>query len=307
MITKIKENKNVRYLTKVILPLALSVISIESLYLCFGYCQSNLTQHNQQTRYEFEVASVREVSSDSIMKSSLMFSGNQFIAEGQPLRNLILYAYNVPDYMVQWGKFEKIADRTFTIRAVIDDNLSSRLKQMTDEHSQSVKRILVQNLLSSRFGLAVHNGHKDYQGYILSTSKTGIKFTLSPPNYQQATTEDNAPQLRITKLGELHAEKIDFASFVNFLSGELCLPIVDKTGLNGDATFDLRWAQKPTALLKLLPSGASAQYKISRDDSDIDAPPLATALHEQLGLQVKREKVLGSLLVVDQISEPTEN
>jgi uncharacterized protein (TIGR03435 family) len=81
------------------------------------------------------------------------------------------------------------------------------------------------------------------------------------------------------------------ASFIlaDNLSSQLGRIVVDKTGLNGNFTFKLEWTPD------------------SVRDADATAPPLFTALTEQLGLTLEATKEPVDVLVIDSVQRPTEN
>lgn len=67
--------------------------------------------------------------------------------------------------------------------------------------------------------------------------------------------------------------------------------VTDRTGLEGDYSFTLRYAPRRP--------GADAALD--------DAPDFVTALEEQLGLKLKPEKAKVPVLVIDHIERPTPN
>lgn len=74
------------------------------------------------------------------------------------------------------------------------------------------------------------------------------------------------------------------AESLTFSSG-LDRPVVDQTGLSGKYLVQLEWAANETS----------------------DGPSLFTAVQEQLGLKLDAEKAPVEVLVVDQVTRPTEN
>lgn len=73
----------------------------------------------------------------------------------------------------------------------------------------------------------------------------------------------------------------------------LKLPINDKTNLTGTYDVNLQWT--PDAI------------QTSADSSDKDTPGIFTAVQDQLGLKLQPAKVPVRMLVIDQISKPSEN
>ena len=72
--------------------------------------------------------------------------------------------------------------------------------------------------------------------------------------------------------------------------------VVNRTGLEGAYTFELRWTR-------------SEQNAKGGDSATVDALPiLADALHDTLGLRLQPQKVPVEVVVVDHLERsPTEN
>lgn len=67
----------------------------------------------------------------------------------------------------------------------------------------------------------------------------------------------------------------------------------DRTGLKGPYALELHYS----------PDGLAA----GGDRSASDLPPFVTALQDQLGLKLQREKSMVPVLIVDSIERPSEN
>ena len=76
------------------------------------------------------------------------------------------------------------------------------------------------------------------------------------------------------------------------LSGRAGGPVTNRTGLEGDYAFTLKFSP---------PAGATAPA-----NSD-DAPDFFTALQEQLGLKLQSEKGTVPYFIIDHIERPTPN
>jgi uncharacterized protein (TIGR03435 family) len=71
-------------------------------------------------------------------------------------------------------------------------------------------------------------------------------------------------------------------------------PVIDKTGLTGKYTFELKWDASP-------PSAAQSSL------ADPDGSSIFTALQEQLGLRLESQKGPVKVLVVDGAERPSKN
>jgi uncharacterized protein (TIGR03435 family) len=70
-------------------------------------------------------------------------------------------------------------------------------------------------------------------------------------------------------------------------------PVEDRTGLTGNFVLELDWA------LERRPGSPDAVAD--------DGVGLTTALQEQLGLKLQRERVNVDVVVIDRVERPTEN
>jgi uncharacterized protein (TIGR03435 family) len=66
-------------------------------------------------------------------------------------------------------------------------------------------------------------------------------------------------------------------------------PVIDRTGLNGNFGFELKFAPA------------------TNPNPDPDRPHLITALEEQLGLKLEASRAPLDVLVIDRVERPTEN
>jgi uncharacterized protein (TIGR03435 family) len=186
-------------------------------------------------------------------------------------------------------------------------------------------RLMMQNLLKSRFRLAVHHEKRDLPGYELVVSKGGPKLkptgTLpkdSPPIHQ--TLESARYEARGWSMADLTRE---LGRMISESLGDGARPRVhDATGLTGTFDFRLEYSCFARCGPPFLPPGAPGFTPPSSDGaapgqpahpapetSGARLPSIMGALEEQLGLKlVKAKGVPVDVLVVDHVDkEPTEN
>ena len=112
-------------------------------------------------------------------------------------------------------------------------------------------------------------------------------------------TESAVPQqLRQTGIAAIKAQGVGMELLARFLAVRAQADVVDRTGLTGRYDFTLRWELMPA-------STAVGQTPGSVPLSNIAS--LFTALQEQLGLRLEREKVVGETFVIEHADKPTEN
>jgi uncharacterized protein (TIGR03435 family) len=149
---------------------------------------------------------------------------------------------------------------------------------------------MLQKLLADRFKLAFHREKKELPIYALSVGKTGPKLTKEDPN--------GIPALEFGAQGTLHATNATMADFTQAMQAVvLDRPVVDRTGLQGRFDFDLNWTPDD-----LQYAGIEAR----RIRHSADAPPLDTAIQEQIGLKLEAAKAPVEVLVIDHVEKPSE-
>ena len=81
-------------------------------------------------------------------------------------------------------------------------------------------------------------------------------------------------------------------------------PLFDKTGLEGGYDFALEYTPSAPSTVAISPEQAAALAQIYPAD---EAPPLVTALQQQLGLKVAATRKQVEILVIDHVEMPSTN
>jgi uncharacterized protein (TIGR03435 family) len=139
-------------------------------------------------------------------------------------------------------------------------------------------RLMLQALLAERFHLAVHHETREMPVYILTSFKDRPGLKPSGDTEARSTASGN------NTVFTLHHTTL--AEFAEFLAGPLHTPVLDRTDRPGrfEISIDL------------------ARYH------DVEYTSLPTAVEEELGLKLQRQKTPVEILVVDHIDRtPTEN
>jgi len=150
---------------------------------------------------------------------------------------------------------------------------------------------MLQKLLADRFKLAFHREKKEFPVYALSVGKTNPKLIKSggDPN--------GPPALDFGAQGTLHATNATMADFTQAMQAVvLDRPVVDQTGLKGRFDFDLTWTPDDSQY---------AGIEARRIRPLADAPPLYTAIQEQIGLKLDAGKAPVEVLVIDRVEKPS--
>jgi uncharacterized protein (TIGR03435 family) len=231
----------------------------------------------------FEVASVRLTPRESIRTGygyeRVVARPGSVMMHNLRRRACIKWAYDVKDYQITapgWmgapGWLGADLDR-FEIAA----------KASPDTSVVDLKRMM-QTLLAERFKLEFHRQPKEFGTLVMTVGKKGLSLQSSkdPEGDSLAVAPPQGSALIILQSTTL-------SQLADLMSGPLRMPIIDKTGVDG--RFDLRIDMAP-----YMASGGQ------------DPMVLASALEEQLGLKLEKQKTQIEMLIIDHVEKtPTEN
>jgi uncharacterized protein (TIGR03435 family) len=225
--------------------------------------------------------------------TSLNFRPANLHITNQTVQQLIAISWNVRPWLVSglppWGKSDH-----FDVDAKVSEPDMAVLRALPDED----RRLMMQNLLRDRFHLSVHAETRTLPVYELSVvPDEGAKLKTSPP---LPPAEPGRPAPRRSRRmsqndGRLTGTGVTIRDLADHLANELERYVVDRTGLTGDYDLTLKWT--PEDGTKPADAGMAGET----------APPLATAVREQLGLRLTPAKGSVPTIVVDHIEPPTDN
>jgi len=178
------------------------------------------------------------------------------------LSHLIGIAYGVSMQTLDTGEeWIQRGDLRFDVQAKAENPSSTTRKQLLT---------MLQNLLVERFQLKFHQVTKEEQGFALIVAKSGPKLRTSNSEEEKLRfIGPNGEELGkpIGKAIRVDARKCSMSKLKDVVafSGNIG-PGVDRTGLTGEYDFTLSWNEE-------------------------DGPSLGSALRDQLGLQVRPEKI----------------
>jgi uncharacterized protein (TIGR03435 family) len=194
---------------------------------------------------------------------------------------LLNFAYNMPITQIldapAWAK-----SFMWDVTAKSDTALDDQLSKLPSDQSRAIKREMVQALLAERFGLKAHLETRQLPEYALVVLKTGSRLPA---------TKSNGLSIGLGR-AHLSAEGITAPLLCEQLAQILDQPVVDQTGLPGRYDVALRWTPD------------DAPPPAPNTDP---APSFFTAIEEQLGLKLQSQKGPVEVLVIDQLTQPTEN
>lgn len=224
---------------------------------------------------------------------NMSWSDNQdgFRAVNVDLKSFISDAWHLrPDQLTSEPSW--VSDLHWDITGKSTELTPEQLKKLTAKQ----RRQMTQQILADRFHLIAHIEIRTGPVFTLVPAKHGIKLQpIAPTAEEKATGRMPDSGLRISG-GDpvvLEAKKISLSGLLGNLALNLHQTVIDKTGLPADAvyTFTLRY------------NPAYGQGTASEGD----APPMSSALEEQLGLHLESSRGPVKVLVVDHIEKPTAN
>ncbi len=152
----------------------------------------------------------------------------------------------------------------------------------------------LQALLADRFQLKTHRVTKELPVYALTASKQGPKLKRSKdPSGRSGYGMGMGP-------GTLNGKELTMQALAANLSNVLSMVVIDKTGLTGRYDLALTWT----------PDEEQGNHLNSNNPTPApgdEGPSLFTAVEDQLGLKLVREKGPVEILVIDHIEKPSPN
>jgi uncharacterized protein (TIGR03435 family) len=201
---------------------------------------------------------------------------DSYIARGATLKMLLEDAYGIRSQLIS-GITGPLAETRFDLEAKVVD--PDAMRKLTDEQRPA----MLQQVLEDRFRVKAHVEMKELPLYELVLARGGPKFK------QAAKESVDAPEMEIHRR-MLDAKAQAMPALANVLTATIGRSVVDKTGLEGNFDFSLRWSPDAEA------------------GADVMAPPgLFAALEDQLGLKLRSAKGPVRTLVVDEAEMPTSN
>lgn len=247
--------------------LALVVIGI-----CRGQSSPNPTP-------SFEVASVHPVVIDTPGGEGGTRSQIQTEPAGLILRNIDL------DEMIEWA-YSLEHNQLANPGSLHNHRYDVRARTVAPASEKNL-RLMLQDLLATRFNLKLHREQKPTSVYELMVAKGGPRL---PPNKADklpaSYPRETFPRVVDGSFVFTNTSMPEFAQQLTEIRG-IDLPVLDRTGISGVYDITLK--------------GAAAAVR------DPNGVSLLTLIHEQLGLKLVSAKDAIEVLVIDHVQEPSGN
>jgi uncharacterized protein (TIGR03435 family) len=247
-----------------------------------AFSQAVTTPQPAVKTFSYEVVSIKphKPSNDSSWRTT----DDDFSAQGMTVRALVKDAYGLITDDQLTGLPEWATTDQFDIHAKMDADTSDALKKLSEKERGRQYENMLQGMLADRFQLKAHRETKVIPVYALVAAKGGAKLKETAPNVPMGYGINSS-----SSGSTMSGHGMDMTTLIYGLSGDVGRVIIDQTGLTGKYDMDLKW---------------SSEENQNADDS---APPIFTALQEQLGLKLESTKAPVETIVVDHIDKPSAN
>jgi uncharacterized protein (TIGR03435 family) len=257
---------------------------------------------------EFEVASIKPNNSGSLRTSLDLQPGSRFVAVNVSVGALANFAFGDNGPL---GPNRLSINQAFAGggSVVMVDRYDIQAKAGGDL-TQSQLPFALQRLLADRFKLVVHHETRSLPGYDLVLANAGQRLgprlrrsdaDCSNPQAGPPAAADGKPACGFQSFPGKATGRVtmfDFARRVLVSVLEDRPPVEDRTALTGTFEFELDWT--PDGPAPSRPPDAPPAPPI-----DSNGPSVFTALREQLGLKLERNKEQIDVLVIDHAERAT--
>lgn len=265
-------------------------------------------------RAAFDVATVKPNKAGEMRVSMRIIPGGAYEAFNVTLGAMIRLAYRLQEYQLVGAPAWVDQDR-FDIVG----------KPPAGEPLDLQPRM--QSLLAERFNLKAHEETREFPIYALVVAnpngKLGAKMTPSsvdcaalargrgnaptPPTLPAPGTR---PECGVTNNGgKIAAGGFTMTQLANTLSQFAGRTVIDRTGLSGAFNIDLEFTPDPGLRGRGAGGGLPPSAPAPGSERVVDPSGLSifTAVQEQLGLKLDSQRGPLPVLVIDSVSQPTEN
>lgn len=226
----------------------------------------------------------------------------RFSATNTTLYTLITLAYGIryscfivdASDLLSGGPKWVLSDR-FDVQAVMPAGSPSYTQQQLRDGAAPALQAMLRNLLTERFKLAVHRSMKDMRVYVLTAVPGAVKLAPSRPEDRKVMGLNIEPDENKEFIVHVFGNRASVEDFTHAIEPVTHTPVLDRTGLTGEHSFDLKFAviepfSGPLASLV----GATS-------------PTIFTVLQQQLGLRLERTTAPVEAWVIDRAEKPSEN
>jgi len=219
-----------------------------------------------------------------------------YFAINVSLHTLIQTAYRVQEAQLT-GEADWMKTDRYDINETVDPSVADQMRGLSEKQRQLIGQQMLQQLVADYFKVTLHQESRDLPAYELMAAEGGVKL--------QSVSKIGMVRMNI---GELIAHGAPIEILTTQLSQRLGRTVVNKTGLTGNYDFTLRWTPDAEELARARAAGLPPKLMEAQPTTPTDsAPPLLTAVQEQLGLKLQPQVERVPILVIDHAEQPPAN
>jgi uncharacterized protein (TIGR03435 family) len=250
----------------------------------------------------FEAASVkRRAFTGAVPQVSMTVTPGRIRFQAVMLKDTIRWAYGVADFQIRgpdWiGDLPRWDIEATAGTAATDDEM----------------RAMFRRVLAERFGLRVRRDTEEARVMLLTVAAGGSPLKRAADDAPRTDDWRRSPFFQATKAGpgatrirELRSERASMRQLTDYLSRQLRLPVLDRTGLKGDYTFTMEWPADPESVQPDGGPGPPPRPPTGQAPDLFGSAGIA-ALREQLGLSLAQGRATLDLLIIESVHEASEN
>jgi uncharacterized protein (TIGR03435 family) len=240
---------------------------------------------------EFVVSTIKPAPETNIPSGTYSIGAGSYQAHGASLIYLLTFGYNMHPKQFVGLPGWATSDR-YEVNAKLPEGGLPTDAQL---------RIMVQNLVKDRFGIASHIEKRELSAYTINIGKgglAGVKMTRSESqvSFSSGTFQGSVPGTGVMTMN--NATMTDMASLMQRVM--LDRPVVDQSGLTGRYNVLLKWAPDDTQFTQM-------NLRLAPPPGAEPLPDLVTAFQEQLGMKLESTKAPVDVIVIDKVSRYSEN
>lgn len=256
----------------------------------------------------FEVASIKprgdDVSAFPVCggRIGLQIAPGRFTATNTTLFNMITWAYGIgyscfivsEQELVTGGPKWILTDR-FDVQATFPPGIPLyTAQQLQDGRAPEIQEML-RALLEDRFHLSVHRITKEVPVYDLTVAAGGAKLAPARADEEKFAGIGLEPDERNEILVHLRGNKASIEDMTHVIEPVTHTPVLNHTGLNGEYSFDMKFA-----VIEAFSGPLSNLVGAT-------GPTIFTVFEKELGLRLARGKGTVEVWVIDKAEKPTPN
>jgi uncharacterized protein (TIGR03435 family) len=234
--------------------------------------------------------------------SSQVAGQGRCLGIGVKLSGLIALAYGIPRDRISgvpsWDLPAPGANG-FRVEAVAQNPATATIAEL---------KLMLQSMMADRFKLKIRRGSRESQGYALLIGKSGFKLK------EVVGQEESAPSVVASNGRSVIKGRSSLAELANYIGfnihsmdlggGLEHAVVVDKTQLTGIYDYEF-------VMPEIAPIGGGRQGVVGGPGVggpiEQDGAPWSAVLEQQLGLQLRKERVTVDSILIERAERPSEN